>query len=122
MKYYDNLLLIAALMGIIANVIQIVKALWPTRLGTEEEKLQKGKRYKMKKMTTIIAIIATMASIGVISYAIGGSFKNEQLTREAWKALDAKNYEAAIKKAEECIKLFQDEALKDQKDLEAKGI
>jgi tetratricopeptide (TPR) repeat protein len=119
MKYYDHILLLAALIAAVANTLQIADRFWKPNM--HDEKDQKGRQYKIKTAITIIAILATIASIGAITYATSGSFKNEQLTREAWKLLDAKNYDGAIKKAEECVALFQDEALKEQKSLDVKG-
>lgn len=118
MKYYDHILLLAAVVGVLANGIQIVDRFLP--MSTHVKNNKQG-RNKMKKIITLIAILGTLVSISAITYAIGGSFKNEQLTREAWKSLDAKNFDAAIKNAEECVALFQDEAIKEQKDLQDKG-
>lgn len=121
MQYYDQVLLFAALIGVAANVIQIADRLWTLKRTHSQAKPQKGKQKKMKTVITTIAILATLAAIFAIAYATGDSFKNEQLTREAWRALDAKKIEITIEKAEGCVTLFHDEALEEQKVLENNG-
>lgn len=122
MKYFDHILMLAAVIGVVANLIQIVDRFCTPYQTKSNENIRKGKRGKMKTIITIVAILATIASIGIIAYATGGAFKNEQLTREAWRSLDAKDYEATIKTAEECVTLFHEEALQEQKLLEEKGV
>jgi tetratricopeptide (TPR) repeat protein len=119
MKYYDHILLFAALIGAVTNGLQIADRLWSPTRGDDQN--PERRQQKKKLIITIIAALATMTAIGAIAYATGGSFKNEQLTREAWILLEAKNFDAAIKKAEECVTLFHEEALKEQKSLEIKG-
>ena len=121
MHYYDHLLLFAALIGVGANLIQITDRFWPTSSNKDTENTKKGKGRKMRFFVTVVAVIATLMSIGALVYATGGAFKNEQLTREAWRLLDAKDYEATITIAEECVTLFHEDALQEQKSLEQKG-
>lgn len=122
MEYYDHILLLAALIGIAVNVILIVDRFRPSDQTKNNENMQKGERVKMKKIITIVAILSTIATIGIIAYATGESFKNEQLTREAWRSLNAKDFEGTIKIAEECVTLFHEEALQEQKSLEEKHV
>ncbi len=44
--------------------------------------------------------------------------RNEQLTSEAWKALEKKTFQEAIAKADRCIESFEASAVKLQKELE----
>ncbi len=71
----------------------------------------------MRNIITRIVIVALLTSVGLITYA-KGAFKNEELTREAWKALDDKNYPLVIVKAERCVTLFHEAALAEQNKLE----
>jgi hypothetical protein len=119
MHYYDRIYFVAAAMQIIVSIILILDCLL-TRRATENVDNKKGK--KMNKAIVATAIIVTLASIGIVAYASGGAFKNEQLTREAWRSLEAKDYAITISKAEECITLFEDAALKEQNALEKEGV
>ncbi|MCP4987489.1 MAG: tetratricopeptide repeat protein [Colwellia sp.] len=93
----------------------------PTKTTEISKGTTKKKGKKMKTTITIAAVIATMVSIVAIVYATGDTFKNEQLTRESWRSLEANNYEDTIVKAEECVTLFHDEALLEQQLLEKEG-
>jgi len=119
MTYYDYILLGAALIGVAGNLIQIVDRFWPK--NKDIEKVKNGKVSKMRTIITGLAILATVVSLAGILYAISGAFRNEQLTREAWRYLEAKDYNATIEKAEECVTLFHDEALVEQKSLRQNG-
>jgi tetratricopeptide (TPR) repeat protein len=66
---------------------------------------------------SVILFLAAFVSVSTLLYAAGEHTKNEQLTHDAWRFLGAKDYDSTIRTAEECVILFQDQAVSQQNEL-----
>lgn len=113
---------VSSVLGIITAVIALLAAL-PIiidLINKKEGKMQKITKYikSFVQVLLIIFLIILGSGILILNYATEPLPPNVRLTNEAWKAYDNKKYEQAIKKAEECIKEFERDAIPEQKELE----
>ncbi len=111
MQYYDQIFLAAALIGIFANCVQVAVVIIPlfNRAGAAMS--------LRIKLVTALSVFAIITAVAAVVYASRPQFKNEQLVRESWRSLDAKEYDHAIASAEECVALFGTQAAKEQEEL-----
>lgn len=83
---------------------------------------QMGKNYTRSKWLLVAGTVLIILFVVVISGLLIAKekYKNEQLTTEAWSAYNDGKYELAIEKAKECIIEFQQEAIRQEKELKDK--
>ncbi len=83
--------------------------------------IKMGKPKSKKRVVTLIITGCVLIIISAV--VIGGlllakeKYKNEQLIAEAWNGYNDGKYERAIEKAKECIIEFQEEALRQEREL-----
>jgi hypothetical protein len=95
-----------------------------SNLAVGYQTMKRGtKMGKTKSSKSAATLIIGCVLIGICAVVISGillakdKYKNEQLIAESWNAFNDGKYERAIEKAKECIIEFQEEALRQEREL-----